>query len=238
MKKTFITLLGIAAVAAVACQPKEEAEIANGHRISVTLTAAQPETKTYIEEVQGGWQPYWSADDAIVVTNTADFETESPKDNPFVNQSGAGINASFTGSIVAEDGEVTVHAYRPKRSNRSKGIFKFAIPATQAVPSLTTFNPDYDLLVADPLTLTVANQTVTSADPLHFHSGETAERLFDEQHFLVFHAGGGGELHDVAQELLRLRQQLLHGLTDGVAVHRATVRAPSRPSRRSRSFRR
>ena len=169
MKKLFFTLMGIAAVAAVACQPKEEAEIANGHRISVTLTAAQPETKTYIEEVQGGWQPYWSADDAIVVTNTADFETESPKDNPFVNQSGAGINASFTGSIVAEDGEVTVHAYRPKRSNRSKGIFKFAIPATQAVPSLTTFNPDYDLLVADPLTLTVANQTVTSADPLHFH---------------------------------------------------------------------
>lgn len=177
MKKTFITLLGIAAVAAVACQPKEEAEIANGHRVSVTLSAAQPETKTYIEEIQGGWQPYWSADDEIVVTNTADFDTESPKDNPFVNQSGAGINASFAGSIVAEDGEVTVHAYRPRRANRSKGIFKFAIPAVQAVPSLTTFNPDYDLLVADPLTLTVANQTVTSANPLRFHRLVSVVRL-------------------------------------------------------------
>ncbi len=169
MKKLFLTLLGFAAVAAVACQPKEEAEIANGHRISVTLTAAQPETKTYIEEVQGGWQPYWSADDAIVVTNSANFETESPKDNPFVNQNGNCINASFTGSIEAEDGEVTVHAYRPKRANRSKGIFKFAIPATQAVPSLTTFNPDYDLLVADPLTLSIADRKVTSAGTLHFH---------------------------------------------------------------------
>ena len=54
MKKTFITLLGIAAVAAVACQPKEEAEIANGHRVSVTLSAAQPGTRTYIEEESDG----------------------------------------------------------------------------------------------------------------------------------------------------------------------------------------
>ena len=72
MKKLFITLLGIAAVAAVACQPKEEAEILPGRWIDVNFTAEQPETRTYIEAAQGGWQPWWSPKDSIVVSLSSD----------------------------------------------------------------------------------------------------------------------------------------------------------------------
>jgi len=165
MKKIFITLLGIAAIAAVSCQPKEQAAILPGNEVLVSLTADQPDTRTYIEAEKDGWQPYWSPKDSINVTLANDFS----KEYRFRSSAETGsVTTKFTGKIEAYEGELTLYAYRPRKSNRKEEIFKFMVGPEQHVPSLSTFDPAYDLLVSQGAQVTVEGHQVVSADKLQF----------------------------------------------------------------------
>ena len=97
-------------MAATACQPKELNETVPGSRlIPLTITAEQGATRTHIEATANGWQPYWNEQDSIFVTLSTDFS----KALTFVNTSGAGTTASFSGSIEAADGDLTIYATVP-----------------------------------------------------------------------------------------------------------------------------
>ena len=165
MKKTVIALLTIAAAAAVACQDKEVEVIGSENLVPLTIIAEQSGTRTHIEQAEGGWQPYWNDQDSIFVT----LGTDLSKAFTFTNTSGEGTTASFSGSIQAADGELTIYAFSPKKAARSEAIFKFDIAPEQELPSLTTFDPRYDLLISDAASVTVADGKATASDKLHFN---------------------------------------------------------------------
>ena len=167
MKKISNILTAIAAVATlVACQPKELSEPVPGARlVPLTITAEQSGTRTHIEAAQGGWQPYWNEQDSIFVT----LSTDLSKAFTFVNTSGAGTTASFSGSIEAEDGELTIYAFMPKKAGRAESVFKFDTGPDQEIADLSTFDPARDLLVSDALSVTVAGEKAVTESKLHFH---------------------------------------------------------------------
>lgn len=172
MKKILVSILGIAAMAASACQPKEQAEIATPsgvHEISVTFTADLPGTRTFIEAAEGGWQPKWQKGDAMNVTYKVDGDYTAQKS--FVNTLEDGTTGSFSGNLEITDGTHTIYAYYPKdmKDGRAETTFKFALPAVQNVPSLSTFDPSCDLLVSDACSVTVADAALASAGTLHFN---------------------------------------------------------------------
>ena len=165
MKKTVISLLGLVAIAISSCQPAEtEVSTAPGG-ITLTLSAEQPASRTYIEAADGGWQPYWSPDDSICVTLGNDLS----KEYTFRSDSRTGsITTTFSGKIDQYEGDLTLYAYRPGKNNRSENIFKFMVGPEQHLPSLNTFDPDFDILVSQSAGISVENQKVVSADKLQF----------------------------------------------------------------------
>ena len=186
MKKTFITLLSIAAVVLSACQPRELVENApSGIReVAVTLSADLPETRTFIEAASNGWQPKWDEADSIYVTLASNLS----KAFKFTNGSGAGVTGSFSGSIEAEDGTETIYAFHPKKSNRNENIFKFVTGPDQKLPALTTFDPEADVLVSDALQVSVSGNKAEAAGNLHFH------RILAVSKVVVADASTGGKL--------------------------------------------
>ena len=135
MKKILVSILGIAAMATSACQPKEQAEIATPsgvHEISVTFTADLPGTRTFIEAAEGGWQPKWQKGDAMNVTYKVDGDYTAQKS--FVNTIEDGTTGSFSGNLEITDGTHTIYAYYPKdmKDGRAETTFKFALPAGYA----------------------------------------------------------------------------------------------------------
>ena len=164
MKKTLIAILGLA-IAASACKTAETEISVADSGIPVTLTAGQPDTRTYIEEANGGWQPYWSPKDSVYVTMASDFS----KAYTFHSGDETGsITTQFSGKIEAGDGGMTVYAFRPRKSNRNDSIFKFMTGPEQHLPSLGTFDPEFDILVSQGANVTVEGQRVVSADKLQF----------------------------------------------------------------------
>lgn len=159
-------------MATSACQLKEQAEIATPsgvHEISVTFTADLPGTRTFIEAAEGGWQPKWQKGDAMNVTYKVDGDYTAQKS--FVNTLEDGTTGSFSGNLEITDGTHTIYAYYPKdmKDGRAETTFKFALPAVQNVPSLSTFDPSCDLLVSDACSVTVADAALASAGTLHFN---------------------------------------------------------------------
>ena len=167
MKKIAYILSAIAAVATIgACQPKELAEPVPGARlVPLTITAEQGSTRTHIEATSEGWQPYWNEQDSIFVT----LSTDLGKAFTFINTTGAGTTGSFSGSIEAEDGDLTIYAFLPKKDGRAEEIFKFITGPEQEIPDLTTFDPARDLLVSDALNVTVADGKAVTENKLHFN---------------------------------------------------------------------
>ncbi|MBO7604317.1 MAG: polysaccharide lyase family 1 protein [Bacteroidales bacterium] len=168
MKKILYSIMSIAAVAITACQPKEAFEAPGaGKLIPLTISAEQPSTKTFIQEAEGGWQPYWNENDSIFVNPV--INNDYAKQYTFINQSGESTTGSFTGSIEAEDGALAIYAHRPKKAARSGAIFKFDIASEQTIDNLGTFDTSCDVLISDKLDVTVENQKAVTADKLHFN---------------------------------------------------------------------
>lgn len=139
-------------MALAACQPKElavSAPVPSGIReVAVTLSAAQPATRTFIEAVQEGWQPKWQKGDSLTVTYLEGDDYAPQKG--FGNNAEDGITGSFSGSVELADGTHTLYAYYPRemKDGRSGSTFKFKLPAVQNLPGLNTFDPSADLLVS------------------------------------------------------------------------------------------
>ncbi|MCR5325257.1 MAG: polysaccharide lyase family 1 protein [Bacteroidales bacterium] len=166
MKKTLITLLGFAALFAASCQPKELVEPFPGERlVPLTLTAEQDGTRTHIEVAPTGWLPYWNDQDSIFVT----VGTDLSKAYTFINTSGAGTTATFSGGIKEGEGQMSIYAFTPNKSGRAEDIFKFEIASEQELPDLTTFDPRYDLLISDALAVNVAEGKAYADGKLHFN---------------------------------------------------------------------
>lgn len=168
MKKILYSFMSIAAVAITACQPKEAFETpGSGKLIPLTITAEQPSTKTFIQEAEGGWQPYWNAQDSIYINPL--INNDYAKQYKFVNEADEGTTGIFSGSIEAEDGALSIYAHRPKKAARSGAIFKFDIAPEQAIDNLGTFDTSCDVLISDKLDVTVENQKAVTGDNLHFN---------------------------------------------------------------------
>lgn len=178
--------MAIAAVATlVSCQPKELGEPVPGARlVPLTLTAEQSGTRTHIQAEEGGWQPYWNDQDSIFVT----LATDLSKAYTFINTSGEGTTGSFSGSIEAEDGDLTIYAFLPKKAGRAEAIFKFETGPEQEISDLSTFDPACDLLVSDALNVTVSGNKAVTESKLHF------TRLLAVAKVVVADATTGGKL--------------------------------------------
>ena len=196
MKKIYFILTAIAAAATIqACQPKEQAEPAHEARlVPLTITAEQGGTRTHIEEENGGWQPYWNDRDSIFVT----LGTNLSKAFTFINTSGEGTTGSFSGSIEATDGVLTIYAFMPKKAGRAEEIFKFDTGPEQEITDLTTFDPNRDLLVSDALEVTVAGGKAVTEQKLHFN------RILAIAKVVVADATTGGKLSGKAIQSVKL----------------------------------
>ena len=188
MKKTLIAILALAAMAA-GCS-REMSPEQNAQKllsIPLTLSAEMPGTKTYIEATPDGWRPYWQQGDTLTVVLSDDLS----KQFSFANQAEDGTTGMFSGTIEASPGKQDILAYYPKsiKDGRAENVFKFKLPAVQNVPSLQTFDPACDLLVADPLTVTVEEgPSIQTGDKLHFN------RIFAIARIVVNDATSDGKL--------------------------------------------
>lgn len=189
MKKTLLALLTLAAAAA-SCQPKELADSASGlvREIPVTFTAEQPATRTFIEATPTGWTPKWQKGDLLTVTYLQDGDYTAQKE--FTNSAEDGTTGVFSGTLELADGTHTIYAYYPSamKDGRSEGIFKFALPSVQNIPSLTTFDPAADLLVSNGAEVVIESGALKSAQTLHFN------RIFAVAKIVIADGTTGGKL--------------------------------------------
>mgnify|MGYP002620814524 CR=1 FL=1 len=149
----------ISALALSACQEEQPLQVEPEGRVAVTIHAGMPETRTYIEYDGSAYVPYWHQGDALYVMVDEDYGTKKT----FTNNAEDGRTGTFTGTLDAEDGTHTLTAFYPKAMNdgRSEQVFKFQLAENQVLPSLSTFDGDNDLLVAEPKELTVSGNTAT-----------------------------------------------------------------------------
>jgi pectate lyase len=176
MKKAFVFLLGLSALFAACRQPLPAQ---TGTEIPVTLVAESPATRTYIQETEEAWVPYWRTGDSLTVILSYDMGVQKS----FVNQDPDGRTGHFTGSLPIEAGLHSLIAYYPKgmKNGRSEQVFKFKLSEVQHLPSLTTFDPSVDLLVSEQAMLTLGEDFV-EADKLRFHRILAVARIILEDH--------------------------------------------------------
>lgn len=189
MKKFLVAILAVAAVA-TACK-KEDPEggsSANVPTISLTLSATQPQTRTYIEYAAPNWVPRWQKGDSLTVTYLQDGDYAA--DCGFGNKSEDGEIGLFGGSVKLGNGTHTIYAFYPRRMkvSRSGQYYRFEVPAEQLVPKLSSFDPYSDLLVSSGTSLTIAGGALKEAEPLRFSRVLAIARL------VVQDATGGAKL--------------------------------------------
>ena len=189
MKKFLVAILAVAAVA-TACK-KEDPEggsSANVPTISLTLSATQPQTRTYIEYAAPNWVPKWQKGDSLTVTYLQDGDYAA--DCGFGNKSEDGESGLFGGSVKLGNGTHTIYAFYPRRMkvSRSGQYYRFEVPAEQLVPKLGSFDPYSDLLVSSGTSLTIAGGALKEAEPLRFSRVLAIARL------VVQDATGGAKL--------------------------------------------
>ena len=177
MKKTIAFLLGLSALF-VAC--REERPMPSDAEIPITLVSDCPSTRTYIQASEEAWIPYWKTGDSLTVL-LADGDLGVQKS--FVNQDPDGRTGHFSGTLSATEGLHSLIAYYPKgmKNGRAEQVFKFKLSEVQHLPSLTTFDPSVDLLVSEPVALTVTEDGF-EADKLQFHRILAVTRIVLEDH--------------------------------------------------------
>lgn len=176
MKKCFF-YCAVAFIAAVACSrepvsPEEPEEIKNGP-IPVTLVVGEPGTRTELTEENGEIHPWWSKGDGISVVS---FPGGTSEFGVFGFNSGlesAGSIAHFSGSLNETGTYFAVYPQQKETYNPYWGEygynpefydyftyddvdFRFTLPSIQH-PSLTSFDPDADLLISEPFEISDDN---------------------------------------------------------------------------------
>ena len=155
MKKMLIPALLLLA-AAVSCQ--REKNVDPKEAVEITVTAGVPETRTYIENDGTAWIPYWNTGDVLGVMVDEDYGSNVS----LTNTAEPGRTGSFSGTLKegVTDGEHTLTAWYPKalRVGRAESVLKYLLAEEQTLPSLTSFDPDMDLLVGMPATFVVTDR--------------------------------------------------------------------------------
>ena len=150
-----------------ACQKKESVanpEDQSGMTLTIHASVAD-DTRTYFEKDGNVYHPYWNATDAINVVYPGEWSRRST----FTNTQADGQDAVFSGkfSKKLEPGTYTLCAYYPSSasmSNSGEGLYKFTVKAAQTIPSLDTFDPSADLLIAQPTPLVLEEELSTSTN--------------------------------------------------------------------------
>lgn len=155
MKKYLIPVL-LLSLAAVSCQ--REKSVDPKEAVEITVTAGVPETRTYIENGGTAWIPYWNAGDVLGVMVDEDYGSNVS----LTNTAEPGRTGSFSGTLKegVTDGEHTLTAWYPKalRVGRAESVLKYLLAEEQTLPSLTSFDPEMDLLVGMPATFVVTDR--------------------------------------------------------------------------------
>lgn len=129
--------------------------------VELTINVPQGDTKTYIEKSGSVYNPYWKNGDKLYVMTAADPSTKKT----FTNGAANGADASFTGTINLAAGNNTLIAFYPQnvtKIDRAETTYKLswgeggADNDKQTLPSLTSFDPLHDILVAKPVVVNVA----------------------------------------------------------------------------------
>lgn len=142
--KRFYALIAIAvAISFSACQQKEEMSTSHGDVISVTLSAGNPEVVTKTTLVGG--VPYWSADDAIGVS---DGNSNHRFDNDAKEQS---AKTTFSGQTAVAG---KLYAYYPYSSSKQISGAKVNLDVLPSqMPDVDSFDSSSDIMVAKPFSL-------------------------------------------------------------------------------------
>lgn len=148
----FFGILLAASTIMAACNNTEEAIVPSSSR--ATLTIKEATTRTAIDgssiTTAGTYTPSWSATDQIGV-----FSSGGTANVAFSNASEAGTTAEFSGNATIVEGSNTVYAYYPygntttypREGDNAITDMKVLIKNAQS-PSLTSFDPSADILVA------------------------------------------------------------------------------------------
>ena len=154
MRKVIFPILLAVLSAAVSCLREKDMDTKG--TVEITVTTADPDTRTYIENDGTAWIPYWNTGDVLGVMVDADYG--SPVS--LTNTAEPGRTGTFSGTLKdVADGEHELTAWYPKdlKAGRSESVHKYVLETEQNLPSLTTFDPEMDLLVGLPATFTVAD---------------------------------------------------------------------------------
>ena len=173
MKKMLIPALLLLA-AAVSCQ--REKNVDPKEAVEITVTAGVPETRTYIENDGTAWIPYWNTGDVLGVMVDEDYGSNVS----LTNTAEPGRTGSFSGTLKegVTDGEHTLTAWYPKalRVGRAESVLKYLLAEEQTLPSLTSFDPEMDLLVGMPATFVVTDRKA-NVDNMRFRRVFTVAKV-------------------------------------------------------------
>ena len=159
MKKIFLPFALAAALLAVSCNKNVDVTDETGeqllHEVELTINAkpVMAETKTYIEKSGSVYTPYWKNGDKLCIMNLSDLSSKKT----FTNGAADGADATFTGSVGLADGSNTLYGFYPQnvtKIDRSEAVYKLSWGEDndkQTLPSLTSFDPLHDIMVAKPL---------------------------------------------------------------------------------------
>ncbi len=158
-------MLGFFAALFSACQ-KEDANDGATPSVHFTINADVAASRTAItDNGDGTYTPSWQKNDQLAVF--FGFPVENMTPTTFENTANDGTTASFEATVNDVTGEQTLYAFYPQsafaknyNSNSTTGL---NLSTTQQ-PSLNSFDPAADILVAKPKTITVSGTDVTIND--------------------------------------------------------------------------
>lgn len=161
MKKILFSAALVSAILVVSCNKNvsvidDTEEHIREVELTINAKPATTDTKTYIEKVGTSYTPYWKSGDKLCIMNVSDLSSKKT----FTNGAADGEDASFTGTVTLADGTNTLYGFYPQnvtKVDRSGAVYKLTWGDSgvdndkQTLPSLTSFDPLHDVMVAKPL---------------------------------------------------------------------------------------
>ena len=169
MKKIMnvFVLVAAAAMALVSCQ-KNDFETPAQKELHFTVKAGVPQTKTSItDNGDKTYTPLWTQGDKICVF-FADPKENDDLSETFENTAVTGSTATFEGKAAATD-EGTFYSFYPSVAfgkAYGDGTIRLDLPTSQK-PTSTSFDPECDILVAQPC-MYVSDGTEVLVEDMHF----------------------------------------------------------------------
>lgn len=170
MRKFLPTILGFGCIAAALSSCQQEPRIlepSGAQDVNFTILAGKPETKTYIESDGSGYRACWHNGDQLGVCVDEVNKDGSAWDGTLVNGAASGQNARFTGTVSMTTGvDHTLIAVYPASAlshTYANGSVELDLPAIQR-PTLTSYDPTADVLVAKPYGINTTSSSVVIDD--------------------------------------------------------------------------